>query len=213
MVVLINFLLPQEGVRHEEPDTTLYINDREVGKGTLYVTESLLSWVSGTTGQGFSLEYPNISLHAISRDQQLHPHQYLYVMVDAKLDPADMQELLPIDARSEGNDEEDDDDESETPMTEMRFVPENSNSLDAMFQAMSQCQALHPDPQEMNKNFTAEEDIYEDAEDDVFKCWEAETDAMPYILASDEAYNQNGADTDEAMDIEAGQFEDAEEDP
>lgn len=31
-------------------------------------------------------------------------------------------------------------------MTEMRFAPDNTNNLDAMFQAMSQCQALHPDP-------------------------------------------------------------------
>lgn len=39
MVVLSNFLPPQEGVRHKEPETTLYLNDREVGKGTLYITE------------------------------------------------------------------------------------------------------------------------------------------------------------------------------
>ena len=35
------FLTPQEGIRHEEPQTILYINDREVGKGTLYITERL----------------------------------------------------------------------------------------------------------------------------------------------------------------------------
>lgn len=39
MVVLSNFLAPQEGIRHEERDTTVYINNREVGKGTLYITE------------------------------------------------------------------------------------------------------------------------------------------------------------------------------
>lgn len=39
MVVLSSFLPPQEGIRHEEPNTTLYINDREVGKGTFYITE------------------------------------------------------------------------------------------------------------------------------------------------------------------------------
>lgn len=39
MVVLSNFLAPQEGIRHEEQNTTVYINDREVGKGTLYITE------------------------------------------------------------------------------------------------------------------------------------------------------------------------------
>lgn len=39
MVVLSSFLPPQEGIRHEEPNTTVYINDREVGKGTFYITE------------------------------------------------------------------------------------------------------------------------------------------------------------------------------
>lgn len=47
---------------------------------------------------------------------------------------------------SAGDDENDDD--SETPMTEMRFAPDNTNNLELMFQAMNQCQALHPDPQD-----------------------------------------------------------------
>lgn len=38
------------------------------------------------TQRGFSLEYPHISLHAIARDEQVHPRQCLYVMVDAKVD-------------------------------------------------------------------------------------------------------------------------------
>jgi len=29
MVVLSSFLPPQEGIRHEEPNTTVYINERE----------------------------------------------------------------------------------------------------------------------------------------------------------------------------------------
>lgn len=39
MVVLSDFLAPQEGIRHEEQETTLYVNEREIGKGTLYITE------------------------------------------------------------------------------------------------------------------------------------------------------------------------------
>jgi nucleotide-sensitive chloride channel 1A len=33
-------------------------------------------------------------------------------------------------------------------MTEMRFVPDDKGMLDAMFHAMSECQSLHPDPQD-----------------------------------------------------------------
>lgn len=34
---------------------------------------------------GFSLEYPNIGLHAISRDVSAYPQEHLYVMVNGKL--------------------------------------------------------------------------------------------------------------------------------
>ncbi len=50
----------------------------------------------------------------------------------------------PVEERP-GNDS-DSDAESETKMTEVRFVPEDRGLLEAMFQAMSACQALHPDP-------------------------------------------------------------------
>ncbi|XP_051175402.1 methylosome subunit pICln [Leptopilina boulardi] len=204
MVVLSNFLAPEEGVRHEEEHTTLYINDREVGKGTLYITESVLSWIKNDTRQGFSLEYPHISLHAISRDDQVHPRHCLYVMVDAKVD-------LPDEAQtpeSNSDDDDDDDDDSDGPMTEMRFAPDNTNNLDAMFQAMSQCQSLHRDPQDSCSD--AEEDIYEDAEEDEFEYCAG--DAPPYILSAETVgENHNGVEAEEAMDVEAGQFEDAEE--
>ncbi|XP_015127836.1 methylosome subunit pICln [Diachasma alloeum] len=207
MVVLSNFFAPQEGIRHEEQNTTLYVGDREIGKGTLYITESVLVWLNSTTQQGFALEYPSISLHATSRDQMVHPRQCLYVMVNTKLDLPDVE----LD-QNEGNDSGEDDD-SETSITEMRFAPDNVNNLDAMFHAMNQCQALHPDPQDSFSD--AEEDIYEDAEEeDDFEYYEVGGDDASYILPSEQTIgNHNGNDADEAMDVEAGQFEDAEEDP
>ncbi|XP_008203737.1 methylosome subunit pICln [Nasonia vitripennis] len=222
MVVLSNFLAPQEGIRHEEQQTTLYINDREVGKGTLYITESLLSWVNNDTRQGFSLEYPHISLHAISRDEQVHPRQCLYVMVDAKVDFPDSPTLQSNNDSNESNntneknnddnDDDSDDDDSDAPITEMRFAPDNTNSLDAMFQAMNECQALHPDPQDSFSD--AEEDIYEDAEEDDFEYYEAGAGDAPYIIPAEEVgASHNGTEAEEAMEVEAGQFEDAEEDP
>ncbi|KAJ8678901.1 hypothetical protein QAD02_014688 [Eretmocerus hayati] len=216
MVVLSDFLSPQEGIRHEEPQTTLYVNEREVGKGTLYITESLLSWVNNDTRQGFSLEYLHISLHAISRDHQTHPRQCLYIMVDAKVDfpgPRSTESnVTNNDSNDAENNGEDDDDDSEAPITEMRFAPDDVNNLDAMFQAMNECQALHRDPQDSFSD--AEEDIYEDAETDDFEYYEGGAGDSPYIINAEQVgNNQNGAAGGEAMDIEAGQFEDAEEDP
>ncbi|EFN80649.1 methylosome subunit pICln [Harpegnathos saltator] len=206
MVVLSNFLTPQEGIRHEEQNTTVYINDREVGKGTFYITESVLSWVNSDTQQGFSLEYPHISLHAISRDEQVHPRQCLYVMVDGKVDLPDMPLLLSPD-----NSSENEDDDEDTPITEMRFAPDNTNNLELMFQAMNACQALHPDPQDS----FSDEDIYEDAAEDYGE-YSEEVGAgdAPYILPTEQiGTSHNGSEAEEAMDVEAGQFEDAEEDP
>ncbi|XP_018395138.1 PREDICTED: methylosome subunit pICln isoform X1 [Cyphomyrmex costatus] len=211
MVVLSSLLPPQEGIRHEEPNTTVYINDREVGKGTFYVTESVLSWVDNDTQQGFSLEYPHISLHAVSRDEQVHPRQCLYIMIDAKVDLPDMP--LPL---SE-NGSENDNDSVDPPITEMQFAPDNTNNLDLMFQAMSACQALHPDPQDSFSDvLVIKEDIYEDAEEDYEGEYDEEVGAgdAPCILPTEQmGTTHTGAEAEEAMDIEAGQFEDAEEDP
>lgn len=41
-------------------------------------------WFDGS-GMGFSLEYPTIGLHAISRDVSAYPQEHLYVMVNGKL--------------------------------------------------------------------------------------------------------------------------------
>lgn len=55
----------------------------------------------------------------------------------------DMLSSLSSDTSSENEDDDED-----TPITEMRFAPDNTNNLELMFQAMNACQALHPDPQD-----------------------------------------------------------------
>ncbi|NXL64487.1 ICLN protein, partial [Chordeiles acutipennis] len=46
---------------------------------------SRLSWLENS-GVGFSLDYPSISLHAVSRDLSAYPWEHLYVMVNAKFE-------------------------------------------------------------------------------------------------------------------------------
>uniref|UniRef100_A0AC11EUG0 Chloride nucleotide-sensitive channel 1A n=3 Tax=Pecora TaxID=35500 RepID=A0AC11EUG0_SHEEP len=72
-----------EGLRQQQPDTEAVLNGKGLGTGTLYIAESRLSWLDGS-GLGFSLEYPTISLHAVSRDLNAYPREHLYVMVNAK---------------------------------------------------------------------------------------------------------------------------------
>lgn len=54
---------------------------------------------------------------------------------------------MPLPLSSE-NGSENEDDDADPPITEMQFAPDNTNNLELMFQAMSACQALHPDPQD-----------------------------------------------------------------
>ncbi|XP_045930889.1 methylosome subunit pICln [Micropterus dolomieu] len=89
MVLLKSLRPPTDGVRHEQAETTAVMDGQKLGCGTLYVAETRLLWFDGS-GMGFSLEYPTIGLHAISRDVSAYPQEHLYVMVNGKLEVESM---------------------------------------------------------------------------------------------------------------------------
>ncbi|XP_060032687.1 methylosome subunit pICln isoform X3 [Erinaceus europaeus] len=214
MSFLKSFLPPgsAEGLRQQQPDTEAVLNGRGLGTGTLYVAESRLSWLDGS-GLGFSLEYPTISLHAVSRDLSAYPREHLYVMVNAKFE----EELR----ESVGEEEEDSDDDVE-PIAEFRFVPGDKSALEAMFTAMCECQALHPDPEDEDS------DDYDGEEYDVeaYAEGQATLERLEGMLSQSVSsqYNMAGVRTDDSLrDFEdgmevdtaptvAGQFEDADVD-
>ncbi|XP_068786771.1 methylosome subunit pICln isoform X2 [Struthio camelus] len=154
MSFLKRFPPPAEGVRHQQPDTEAVLAGRGLGAGTLYIAESRLSWLDNS-GLGFSLDYPTISLHAVSRDLNAYPWEHLYVMVNAKFEE-DAKEA-PM---AEGEEEEDSDDDIE-PIAEFRFVPSDKSALEAMFSAMCECQALHPDPEDEDSDNDYEGEEYD----------------------------------------------------
>uniref|UniRef100_A0A6I8NL20 Methylosome subunit pICln n=1 Tax=Ornithorhynchus anatinus TaxID=9258 RepID=A0A6I8NL20_ORNAN len=108
-----------EGLRRQQPHTEALLDGRALGTGTLYIADSRLSWLDGS-GLGFSLEYPSISLHAVSRDLNAFPREHLYVMVNAKFTEDEAKET-PV-AEGDGRDQSDEDEEAE-PIAEFRFVP------------------------------------------------------------------------------------------
>ncbi|XP_070685413.1 methylosome subunit pICln [Pempheris klunzingeri] len=169
MVLLKNLRPPTEGVRHEQAETTAVMDGQKLGCGTLYVSETRLSWFDGS-GMGFCLEYPTIGLHAISRDVSAYPQEHLYVMVNGKLqdeNEADMAEK-PADEEDDdgGSSSSGDDDDDEGTITEIRFVPSDKTALESMFSAMCECQSLHPDPEDddSDNDFEGEEYDVEEAE-------------------------------------------------
>eukprot|EP00123_Amoebidium_parasiticum_P009001 comp19146_c0_seq1/m.21819 comp19146_c0_seq1/g.21819 ORF comp19146_c0_seq1/g.21819 comp19146_c0_seq1/m.21819 type:complete len:241 (-) comp19146_c0_seq1:270-992(-) len=137
-LVCIQSLPELTAPRHTEEQTALYLGDTCQGTGTLHIDESQLVWWSAEAGRGYCLAYPSIVCHATCKDTANFPHPCLYCHLDT-----DGQ------AEEQGSDEEEEaGQEAEPTVSELRFVPENQAALDAMFQAMSECQALHPDPDE-----------------------------------------------------------------
>ncbi|NXP12861.1 ICLN protein, partial [Thinocorus orbignyianus] len=157
MSFLKRFPPPAEGVRHRQADTEAVLAGRSLGAGTLYIAESRLSWLENS-GVGFSLDYPTISLHAVSRDLSAFPCEHLYVMVNAKFEEEGIKE--PPVAEGEEEEDEDSDDDAE-PIAEFRFVPSDKSALEAMFSAMCECQALHPDPDDEDSDNDYEGEEYD----------------------------------------------------
>ncbi|KAJ8267019.1 hypothetical protein GJAV_G00137370 [Gymnothorax javanicus] len=169
MVLLKNVSPPSEGIRYEQSETTVVLDGEGLGSGTLYIAETRLSWFD-ESGKGFFVEYPSISLHAISRDMKVYPQEHLYVMVNTKLnEDKGMQDEAKEAHKKENADsseeDEDDDDDSPGPITEIRFVPSDKTALESMFAAMCDCQALHPDPDDSDSDFDGDEYDVEKAEE------------------------------------------------
>lgn len=183
MVMLSEMPIPSDGLLYAQNMTTAVVNDNSLGFGSLYITESRVSWLN-EAGLGFSLDYPNIALHAVSRDLTAYPKPCLYVMVDGNIQDDEVDES--------DDDEVDDDDEA---ITEIRFVPEDANSLDILHQAMSDGNMLHPDP----------DDSLSDEDDENYT---PETEQESCFRTEDN-HRENGSD--EAMEdaADASQFENA----
>lgn len=151
-MVFVTRIEPPQDVRHRQENTKAYINCQALDTGSLLIAESCLAWVT-TSGMGFSVEYPAITMHAISRDLSRFPEECLCVILDNTLGPE-------VDGSGESS-------ATESSATELRFAPEDTSALTSMFQVMSACQRLHPDLEV--------DDDEEDAEDEN----ESDLDLMP----------------------------------
>ena len=61
MVVVSSLGPPEEGIVHKEANVTAFLNDKNVGKGTLHISEARVTWeAQGAGAHTFSLEYNHI---------------------------------------------------------------------------------------------------------------------------------------------------------
>lgn len=133
-------LLEGEEIRLSEPKTRLYTRQHLEGEGVLHLTTKRLVWLGGP---GCAIDYPFITMHAVSRDKNAWPDPCLYCQL-----------------REE--DDENEEAEEEISVPELRFVPAEPAHLQEMFQVFSEMSALNPDPFDEQADDSESEGDFED---------------------------------------------------
>ncbi|KAH8117764.1 regulator of volume decrease after cellular swelling-domain-containing protein [Phellopilus nigrolimitatus] len=153
-------------LRHKEENVQVVLDppvaelsEEDLSKGTVYVIESVLAFISSSSGRGFQVEYPFITLHAISRADS-GPCIY------CQLDEPSPQDDIDGEASDVSNE-----------LRELKFIPESASSLDALFEALSLCASLHPDPASSGDD----DDMGMDGDDDAFV--DADVEAVQALVA------------------------------
>ncbi|XP_063928073.1 uncharacterized protein LOC135141149 [Zophobas morio] len=109
------------------------------------VKESSLTWWSESSQIGFELDYPLIMCHAICSDNlSFMPTPCLFCQLDSEGTYEFFNSTF---------------DDSENNTHELIIVPENKDSLQNIFEAISACQPLHPVKEENATLFSQEEHI------------------------------------------------------
>ncbi|PIA17559.1 hypothetical protein COEREDRAFT_86165 [Coemansia reversa NRRL 1564] len=137
------------------------------GTGTLYICERQPVFFCEEEKYGFSLDYQNIVIHAVSKEPEKAAH--LYCQLDCKL-PGLVNSCNSTNGNKHGSEDEDSEQDDETEdFAEIRFYPKNPQILDELFKAMCECAALNPDVEESSDSNDANNENYKsdnDHEDD-----------------------------------------------
>ncbi|KAJ3758467.1 regulator of volume decrease after cellular swelling-domain-containing protein [Lentinula raphanica] len=146
-------------LRHkEEPVSVTFeptldgFSEEDAKEGVLYVLESVLVFMS-KTGKGFQIEYPSITLHAVSRGDT---PPSIYCQLDESF----------AKTMNEGEENEEPEDMD---MRVLNIIPSRVESLDPIFEALSLCAALHPDPPGSDDEDEGLDDAFIDAPDGTFE--------------------------------------------
>ncbi|KAI8816571.1 regulator of volume decrease after cellular swelling-domain-containing protein [Fimicolochytrium jonesii] len=234
-------LLPR--VRHMQQNVTLLFTPALAtgvvpGKGELYIAETQIVFFNPSTSICIAIDYPSIGIHAVSRHGDdvtgvNIPHIY------AQLDSATVKtHSLPTaviesqrdangnvtnpSARAEEEDEEDDEKVEEDSTPEFRLVPDDVTGLDALYQAISSCAALHPDPTEVGDDQDADEEDSNDwyttpeSAQELNDLQQAALDHLSSVFAGPNPFSQQAQEQQQQQQpresAQEDQFADAEED-
>ncbi|KAJ3735432.1 regulator of volume decrease after cellular swelling-domain-containing protein [Lentinula guzmanii] len=172
-------------LRHEEPVSVTFepsldgFNEDDGKEGVLYVLESVLIFMS-KTGKGFQIEYPSITLHAVSRGDT-PPSIYcqldessakaMKMLIDSEQPKANghVDENAGSDDQEAEDEAEEDEEEEDMDMRVLNIIPSRVDSLDSIFEALSLCAALHPDPPGSDDEEEGLDDAFVDVPDGTFE--------------------------------------------
>ncbi|KAJ8919779.1 hypothetical protein NQ315_006308 [Exocentrus adspersus] len=158
MVIVNSFRHPDSNIRHEQRNVRAVLDKKDLGLGTLFVSESALCWQQKDE-IGFSISYQDISLHAISKDVNVYPTECLYIIIDSHIH-------MPGNSPGNTDNTDDSDAESEADLSELLLIPENdTNSIAVIYEAVKVCQELNPDPDDVSEE--EDDNLYVDAEDEM----------------------------------------------
>lgn len=79
------------------------------------------------------MNFEDVSLHAISRDRNLHPRDAIYIIVDSHFCLAGQEDRSV-------NDEEDSEEDSEADISELILEPQNPLTLPSLYETLKICQ-------------------------------------------------------------------------
>ncbi|KAE8213067.1 hypothetical protein CF327_g3367 [Tilletia walkeri] len=128
-------------------------------QGNLYVTNDSLSFLDPTSNKGFSVDFPTISLHAISRSipeaiqaiaQASGSTACLYCQLDDNAGKDDENDANAAYGSGDAEGDEGMEDENEAAdddvntLRELWLLPQQPDQLEPLFDMLSYCASLHP---------------------------------------------------------------------
>ncbi|XP_017836082.1 methylosome subunit pICln [Drosophila busckii] len=231
MVLIMPVSMPEHGLLYTANNITFKIGDKVVGKGTVYISQNTLSWQPAELPEGISIEWKQVSLHGISSNPRKCIYFMLdrkvewegvytgrnNVEVNGQNGGGEQGDGVANNDVDEGNgsdgpDEDDDDDDNFEDavdqhldeVTECWLLPDDILTVDTMYNAMTTCQALHPDSADSNSE---DSDIMEDAGGMAFEDQDMGEDALTLGRNGGEV----GGMQNLSLDDDDERFEDADE--
>lgn len=160
MVMVASFQQPESPVRLLQHNVHALLDKNDLGIGTLYVSERNISWQK-QDNLGFQIEYNNVTLHGISKDTNIYSRDCLYILTDGRFNTENA-----LFSRREENGSGESEEEDEVDISELVLAPENTTSLQNIYDAIKECQALNPDMEDAEEEYE-DDHLYADAEENM----------------------------------------------